>query len=161
MVCERGVERGFADFDPRRRFANRKTLSEQNLSAAEFFLRYDGFASALATAHRGCFEAGAGSFPYEIAFELPECAPKIWKTSLPPGVEVSIASVSERKLTPRASRAFTVSIRCGNDRPRRSSFHTVRISPWRTKHSAAANPGRSALAPDALSSKMRAQPALA
>src|SRR5277367_7135373 len=74
MMCERGVERGFADFDPRRRFANRKTLSEQSLSAAEFFLRYDGFASALATTHRGCFEAGAGSFPYEIAFELPECA---------------------------------------------------------------------------------------
>src|SRR5271163_1162384 len=93
----------------------------------------------------------------------PNCpsAPKIWKTSLPPGVVVSIASVSERKLTPRASRAFTVSIRCGNDRPRRSSFHTVRISPWRAKLSAAANPGRSALAPDALSSKMRAQPALA
>src|SRR5271165_2425089 len=66
--------------------------------------------------------------------------------SRPPGVVVSIASVRERKLTPRASRAFTVSIRCGSERPRRSSFHTVRISPSRTKPSAAAKPGRSAFA---------------
>lgn len=55
----------------------------------------------------------------------------MWKMSRPPGVQVSIASVRERKPTPRAFNAFNVSIRCGSDRPRRSSFHTTRKSPSR------------------------------
>ena len=58
-------------------------------------------------------------------------APKRWKTSLPPGVVVSIASVRLRKPTARFSRAETVSIRCGRLRPSRSSFQTISTSPSR------------------------------
>jgi len=79
-------------------------------------------------------------------------APKTWKISRPPGVVVSIASVSDRRPTPRASRAVTVSMRWVSDRPRRSSFQTTRTSSSRTYAIAAARPGLFAFAPEARSS---------
>src|SRR5512135_2066699 len=48
--------------------------------------------------------------------------------SLPPLVVVSIASWRLRNPTVRACRAVTVSIRCGSERPNRSSFPTTRVS---------------------------------
>nr|AUH15964.1 hypothetical protein PCOV5_00028 [Escherichia coli]AUH16367.1 hypothetical protein PCOV7_00120 [Escherichia coli]AUH16919.1 hypothetical protein PCOV13_00032 [Escherichia coli]AUH17347.1 hypothetical protein PCOV16_00072 [Escherichia coli]AUH17424.1 hypothetical protein PCOV17_00027 [Escherichia coli] len=58
-------------------------------------------------------------------------APNTWKMSRPPGVVVSMASVRERKPTPRASSAPIVSIRCGIERPSRSSRQTASTSPSR------------------------------
>jgi DNA-directed RNA polymerase subunit beta' len=52
-------------------------------------------------------------------------APNTWKMSRPPGVVVSMFSVNERKPTPRASSLPTVSIRCGRERPSRSSRQTT------------------------------------
>jgi len=57
---------------------------------------------------------------------------KIWNTSRPPGVVVSIASCNDRNPTPRSSSLRTVSTRCGSDRPSRSSRHTTRVSPGRS-----------------------------
>jgi len=45
------------------------------------------------------------------------------------GVVVSMASVSERKATPRAFRSSKRSIRSCSDRLSRSSFQTVSVSP--------------------------------
>ena len=59
-------------------------------------------------------------------------APKIWKMSRPPGVVVSMASVSERNPTPRLDSAVTVSIKWGSERPSRSNFQTTSTSPSRT-----------------------------
>ena len=71
-LSERGVERGLADFDASRSFANRKTLGDKRLRAPELFVSHDGFASAPATAGHRCIEAGAGSFADEVALELSE-----------------------------------------------------------------------------------------
>src|SRR5215218_10170306 len=59
-------------------------------------------------------------------------AAKTWKTSLPPGVVVSIASCRLRNPIPRSATPVTVSTRCRRERPRRSSFHTTRVSPGRS-----------------------------
>ncbi len=48
------------------------------------------------------------------------------------GGVVSIDSCNDRNPTPRSSSPRTVSIRCGNDRPSRSSRHTTRVSPGRS-----------------------------
>jgi hypothetical protein len=52
-------------------------------------------------------------------------AAKTWKTSLPPGVVVSIVSCRLRKPTPHSARPVTVSTRWRSERPRRSSFQTT------------------------------------
>ena len=57
---ERGVERGLADLDASRDLSNGEALDEERLGAPEFFVRHDGFASALATARRRGVETGAG-----------------------------------------------------------------------------------------------------
>jgi hypothetical protein len=49
-------------------------------------------------------------------------AAKTWKTSLPPGVVVSIASSKLRNLTPWSARPVIVSTRWRRERPRRSSL---------------------------------------
>ena len=51
-------------------------------------------------------------------------APIRWKMSFPPGVVVSMLSVSEIKSTPRLLRRLRVSIRSLSERPNRSSFQT-------------------------------------
>ena len=60
-------------------------------------------------------------------------AAKTWKISLPPLVVVSICSVRLLKPIPRSCSPAIVSIRCGSDRPSRSSFQTTRVSPLRAK----------------------------
>src|SRR5919106_2759535 len=59
-------------------------------------------------------------------------APKIWKISLPPLVVVSIFSVRLLNPMPRSSRLVRVVIRCGRERPKRSSRQTTSVSPFRT-----------------------------
>ncbi len=71
MACDCGIERGFADFDPRRRLANREALGEKRLGAPELFVGHDRFASALASAHRRSVETCAGAFADEVTLELP------------------------------------------------------------------------------------------
>jgi hypothetical protein len=52
-------------------------------------------------------------------------------TSMPPGVVVSMFSVSERNPMPRAANSPTFSIRWLIERPSRSSFQTTSVSPGR------------------------------
>ena len=68
--------------------------------------------------------------------------------------------IGDRNPTPRASRVLTTSIRCGSERPSRSSRHTTSTSPSRRNPSAAVRPGRSSLAPETVSSKIRSHSAL-
>jgi hypothetical protein len=62
--------------------------------------------------------------------------------------------------TPRTPRSRTMSTRCGNDRPRRSSFQTTSVSPGRHSVSAASNPGLSTVAPLTVSVNRRSHPAV-
>ncbi len=56
-------------------------------------------------------------------------APKSENSNSPWGVLVSICSVSDRKATPRFFRSVMIARRLVNDRPRRSSFQTTKVSP--------------------------------
>jgi hypothetical protein len=85
--------------------------------------------------------------------------PKMWNTNRPPGVVVSIASCNDRNPTPRSANPRTVSIRCGNDRPNRSSRHTTNVSPGRNASITATSSGRSVRDPDAVSVHDRKHPA--
>src|SRR5277367_1938218 len=158
-LSERGVERCLADFDASRSFANRKTLGDKRLSAPELFVSHDGFAPAPATAGHRRIEAGASSFADEVALELSERAenvkdePSAWRRGVDRFCQRAEADAARFQAVHRLDQVRQRT-------PSRSSFHTVRISPFRTKLSAAFSPGRSALAPDALSSNTRAQPAL-
>ena len=82
-------------------------------------------------------------------------AANTWKTSLPPGVVVSIASWRLRKPIPRSARPVTVSTRWRSERPNRSSFHTTRVSPGRSWSKSCSRTGRSARAPLAVSVNTR------
>jgi hypothetical protein len=53
----------------------------------------------------------------------------MWKTNRPPDVVVSMDSVNDRNPTPLPSSSPTVSMRCGNDLPNRSSRHTTKVLP--------------------------------
>ena len=53
----------------------------------------------------------------------------MWKINRPPGVVVSMDSVSDRNPTPLPSSSLTVSMRCGSDRPNRSNRHTTEVLP--------------------------------
>ncbi len=86
-------------------------------------------------------------------------APMRWKISLPPGVVVSIFSVRLIKSTPRSLRRLSVSMRSLSERPSRSSFHTITVSPERTKARSSSNPFRSNFDPVILSLKYFSHPA--
>jgi hypothetical protein len=70
-------------------------------------------------------------------------APKMWRISLPP-IVVSIASESEAKPAPLSPSWRTVSIRCGSERPSRSSWPLGRGTrdPLVLEHLLAASPGQ-------------------
>ncbi len=53
----------------------------------------------------------------------------MWKINRPPGVVVSMDSVSDRNPTPLPSSSCTVSMRCGKERPRRSNHQTTKVLP--------------------------------
>lgn len=59
--------------------------------------------------------------------------PKMLNMRVPPGVLVSIASVSERNCTPLASKLLMSSTRFCRDRPSLSSFQTTTVSPSRSR----------------------------
>jgi hypothetical protein len=59
-------------------------------------------------------------------------APKMWNTSLPPGVVVLIDSWRLQNSIPARSISFISSIRCLSDRPRRSNRQTTKTSPFRS-----------------------------
>jgi len=79
----------------------------------------------------------------------------------PAGVEESMPSVTDTRVTPRSVSFFTVCRMWSMLRPRRSSFHTTTVSPSRTYSSSAARPGRSSRAPDIKSENTWVTPAAA
>ncbi|EGD20152.1 hypothetical protein XGA_1166, partial [Xanthomonas hortorum ATCC 19865] len=78
----------------------------------------------------GSGQPGLGALADQVALELAQRA-KTWKMSRPPGVVVSMLSVSDLKPTPRASSAAIVSMRCGIERPSRSRRQMASTSPAR------------------------------
>jgi hypothetical protein len=82
-------------------------------------------------------------------------AANTWKTSLPPGVVVSIASWRLQNPTPRSASPVTVSTKWRSDRPSRSSFQTTRVSPGRSWSRSCSRVGRSVRVPLAVSVKTR------
>jgi len=70
-----------------------------------------------------------------------------------------MASRSDRNPTPRSSRPRTVSIKCGNDRPNRSSRHTHNVSPSPSAAITSTSFGRSARDPEAVSVHTHRHPA--
>ena len=83
----------------------------------------------------------------------------MWKINRPPGVVVSMDSVSDRNPTPLFSSSLTVSMRCGNERPNRSSRHTTRVLPGCNASNTNPNSGRSVRAPLATSVQTFQHPA--
>jgi hypothetical protein len=73
----------------------------------------------------------------------------------PVGVDESMPSVTDTRVTPRSLSALTVSKMCNVLRPRRSSFHTTTVSPSRTYSIGAAKPR----APDMVSENVFVTPA--
>jgi len=149
--AERLVERGLADLQAGSRLSHGQPFDDHCAGSLQFLRTDDGFASTLAT------RLAAAANPARVRSRMrsrSNCpsAPNRWKTRRPPGVVVSIASVRERNPTPRFSNVITVSIKCGNERPRRSNFQTISTPPSRTYPSAARNPPRSARAPEVRSS---------
>ena len=65
----------------------------------------------------------------------------------PDGVDVSIVSVSDRKLTCFFLNSSIRVRRCGTDLPSRSSFHTTTVSPTHNKFRSLFRPGRSSFTP--------------
>ena len=86
-------------------------------------------------------------------------AAKMWNTSRPVLVVVSIPSCRDANATPRSASALTVSTRCRSDRPSRSSRHTTSVSPARRYPRHNVSSGRSVSFPDAVSAQVFRQPA--
>ncbi len=143
-LSERGIERGLADFDASRSFANRKSLGDKRLLALELFVSHDGSASAPATASHRCIDAGAGSFADGVALELSERAENV--KDEPSARRRGVDHFCQRAEADAAR--FQAVYRL--DQVRQRAAEPIELS-------AAFSPGRSALAPDALSSNTRAQ----
>ena len=93
---------------------------DQRASAMKFFVGDDWLASASAVSR------DSATNPARVRSRIKSrsnwaSAPNTWKMRRPPGVVVSIASVKDRRPAPFFSNWFTVSIRCGSERARRSS----------------------------------------
>jgi len=99
----------------------------------------DGFSAATPAASGCSGKAGAYAFANKVAFELSEGGEHVEQEPTA-GVMVSIALVRDRRPAPLFSDWVTVSIKCGSERARRSSFQVTRTSPSRTKAMACANP---------------------
>src|SRR6185437_16531840 len=130
-IREGVVKRGFPNFQPGGGFPDVQALGEQGASAFKFAGRDDRSSPALPAARGGGGEPRHCALFDEIALESGQSAEDM-EISRPPGVAVSIFSVSERRPMRRAFKWVTVSMRCGSERPSRSNFHTTRTSPART-----------------------------
>src|SRR5262249_36046983 len=117
-------------------------------------------ASAFATSGTRRRQTCIRALTDQVALKLGQRCEDV-EDQLPPEVVVSSCSCKLRKPTPRLSSDCIVSTRCVNDRPSRSSFHTTSVSPARQAASAARNPGRSLLAPLAVSVKHSPHPTAA
>ena len=84
-----------------------------------------------------------------VAFELGQGGEDV-KTSLPPGVVVSMASCKLRNPIPRSANPSDGVDQVPNDRPSRSRFHPTRVSPGRSWSRTCSRVGRSARAPLAI-----------
>ena len=89
---------------------------------------HDRRAPAVATPCLSRHQAGLCPFSDELRSNSAR-APKMWNTSSPPQVVVSMFSVRLRNPTLRSDSAFTVSMRWLSERPRRSRRHTTTVSP--------------------------------
>lgn len=85
-------------------------------------------------------------------------APIRWKMSFPPGVVVSMRSVSEIKSTPRSLRRLRVSMRFLSERTIWSSFQTITVLPDRINARSCSNPLHSNVEPIMTSLKYFSQP---
>ena len=82
---------------------------------------------------------------------------KIWNISFPPLVVVSMLSCKLLKKIFFLCKSFIVWIKCCNDRPRRSSFQTTKVSPSRRYEMAFSRPGLCDLTPLAMSVNISSQ----
>ena len=94
------IERGLADLQPRRGLPYGQPLGDHATSARQLLGVYYGFRPPFRP------RAAAAVKPARVRSRIrsrSNCpsAPKRWKTSRPPGVVVSIASVIERNPTPK------------------------------------------------------------
>lgn len=85
-------------------------------------------------------------------------AAKTVKIRIPPGVEVSIFSVSDTNSTPLSLKWLIKETRCWVERPSLSSFHTTTVSPARRRSSMRSSSGLLVFAPDAWSIKIFSHP---
>ncbi len=77
----------------------------------------------------------------------------------PAGVDESMPSVTDTRVTPPPVKTFTVSRMWRVLRPSRSNFQTTTVSPPRTYAISSARPGRSSRAPDMVSENVLITPA--
>lgn len=87
------VERRFADLHAHRGFAHGQPIRDVLVGTSELILGDGWLTPALASACCSRRQARTGMLTDQVAFELTK-APKMWTMSRPPGVVVSIASVS-------------------------------------------------------------------
>ena len=109
-------------------------VTEESCNIAAAFLMSDALSFGLRPPLRP--RARAAANPALVRSRIRLCsnsasAPKMWKMSFPPVLVVSMLSVSERNPTDRSSSLWIISTRFFNERPRRSSLQTIRVSPWR------------------------------
>ena len=95
------------------------------------------------------FAAARPALTRSVISARSNCAnePKTLNRNSPWGVVVSIFSVIERNATPRLFNSVMIVRRCDSERPRRSSFQTIKMSPCRRSARQAFSPDYS---PDGL-----------
>ena len=86
--------------------------------------------------------ARCGAFLNQGAFSSSASIPTICYMARPVGVVVSMASVSDRKATPRTFRSSRRLIKSRSERPSRSSFQTISVSSLASALRHFANSGR-------------------
>ena len=140
-----GVEGRLADLDPGGGLADIQPIGQVPHCPLQFVVGDDGLSSLFSPAGGGCGQPRLCTITDQVTLELPQGAEHVEDQPFP-GVVVLIASVSDRKQMPRASRVLTTSIRCGSKRPSRYSRHATTTSPARKNARAAVSSGPSALA---------------
>jgi hypothetical protein len=81
-------------------------------------------------------KARLGALPDQAAFDFRQRSKHVQKQAGPCAVVVSRASVRLRNPMPLTRRFSIVSINCFIERAKRSSFHTISVSPLRANSSA-------------------------
>ena len=151
--CQPAVQRGAGNFQGQADGGNRRGLVAVELLGylnARVLNRH-AFPTAHALPCAGSGQPGLGALLDQPPLELRQGV-KMWKTSSPDAVVVSIApSQIDLIPTPRFRRSSTRSRRWRTDRPRRSNRQTRRVSPGCNLLRQSVRPGRSDFEPDILS----------